>query len=73
MKLVKRCNDNVIARLIILHALYIRFALQKITSIIIFPLTQKEHQKYLELFEGSSISKGTVTSVPAADKKIIRR
>ena len=30
MKLVKRCNDNVIALLIILLALHVRFAFQKI-------------------------------------------
>ena len=69
MKLVKRCNDNVIALLIILSTLNIRFALEKISFAIISPLAQKEHQKYVELYKGPSIPKGTVTSFTAAHKK----
>ena len=35
MKLVKRCNDNVIALSIILPALAVRFAFQKIQFVIV--------------------------------------
>ncbi|MHB9098636.1 MAG: hypothetical protein ACYC5X_12535 [Syntrophales bacterium] len=46
MELVKRCNDPVIALLIILPALYVRFALQKINRATISPSTPKENQSY---------------------------
>ena len=67
MKLVKRCNDNVIALLIILLALAVRFAFQKITFTIGSTPLQKEHQKYQECTEGPSIPKGEVISFTAAD------
>ena len=67
MKLVKRCNDNVIALLIILPALAVRFAFQKIQFIIVSTLLQKELQKYQECIEGPSIAKGEVTPFTAAD------
>ena len=69
MKLVKRCNDNVISILIILHALHIRLALQKIIFAIISTLAQKEHRKYGKLYNGPSTPKGELTSFAAADKK----
>ena len=58
MKLVKRCNDNVIALSIILVALAVRFAFQKTTFTIDSTPLQKEHQKYQECIEGPSIPKG---------------
>lgn len=58
MKLVKRCNDNVIALLIILPALAVRFAFQKIHFGIVSTPLQKEHRKYQECIEGPSIPKG---------------
>jgi len=64
MNLVKRCNDNVIALLIILPALAVRFAFQKIQFIIVSTLLQKERQKSTE---GPSIPKGDVISFTAAD------
>ena len=67
MKFVKRCNDNVIALLIILLALYILFTFQKITFIIGSTPLQKEQQKYQECAEGPSISKGEVISFTTAD------
>jgi hypothetical protein len=67
MKLVKRCNDNVIALLIILLARYIFFAFQKITFIIGLTPLQKEQQKYQKFTEGPSILKGEAISFTAAD------
>jgi len=70
MKLVKRCNDNVIALLIILPALMaVRFTFQKIQFVIVSTPLQEKHQKYQECTEGPSIPKGRVTSSTAADKK----
>ena len=70
MKLVKRCNDNVIALLIILPALMaVRFTFQKIQFVIVSNSLQKERQKYHRCTEGPSIPKGTVTSFTATDKK----
>ena len=45
MKRVKRCNDDVVALLIILPAPYLRFTFQKIQFIIVFARLQKERQK----------------------------
>ena len=67
MKLVKRCNDNVIALSIFLVALAVRFAFQKTTFTIGSTPLQKEHQKYQECIEGPSIAKGEVTPFTAAD------
>ncbi len=67
MKLVKRCNDNVIALLIILPALAVCFAFQKIQFFIVSTPLRKEHQKYQKCTEGPSIPKGKVTSFTAAD------
>jgi hypothetical protein len=67
MKLVKRCNDNVIALLIILPALAVRFSFQKITFTIGSTPLQKERQKYQKCTEGPSIPKGEVPSFTAAD------
>lgn len=67
MKLVKRCNDNVIALLIILPALAVRFAVQKIQFFIVSPPLQKEHRRYQKCTEGPSIAKGEVTPFTAAD------
>jgi hypothetical protein len=69
MKLVKRCNDNVLALLIILPALAVRFAFQKIPFIIGSTPMQKKQQKFQECTEGPSIPKGEVTSFTAADNK----
>jgi hypothetical protein len=73
MKLVKRCSDNVIALLIVLLSLYIRFSLQKIIFIVGPTPRQKEQQKYGKYAQGPSIPKGEMTSFTAADNKIIRR
>jgi hypothetical protein len=70
MKLVKRCNDNVIALLIILPALTaVRFAFQKVQFVILSRPPQEELQKYQECTEGPSTPKGEVTSFAAAEKK----
>ena len=67
MILAKRCNDNVIALLIVLVALAVRFTFQKIQFVIISTPLQKEHQEYQKCTEGPSISKGEVTSFTATD------
>ena len=68
MKLVKRCNDPVIALLIILLALGVRFAFQKISCVIISTSIQKEDQTYPACIESPSILKGEEIFT-AADKK----
>jgi hypothetical protein len=61
MILVKRCHDNVVALLIILSALDISLALQKITLVISFISVKQAHKKRPKLTEGPSIPKGKVT------------
>jgi hypothetical protein len=70
MILVKRCDDNVIALLIILPALAAPFVFQKIKFVIRSTPVQKAHQKHPEFTEGPSIPKGEGTSFTAADKKL---
>jgi hypothetical protein len=67
MKIVKRCNDNVIALLIILPALCIRFAFQKIQFAAVSVSPPKECRKYPACVEGPSIPKGKSISFTAAD------
>ncbi len=67
MILVKRCHDNVIALSIILVALDIRLALQKLMLVINTTSVQQAQQKHQESTEGPSIPKGEVTSFTAAD------
>jgi hypothetical protein len=68
MKLVKRCNDNVIALLIILPALMaVRFTFQKIQFFIVSNPLQEKRQEYQECTEGPSIPKGKAISFTAAD------
>ena len=69
MELIKRCNDPVIALLIILLALDVRFAFQKINCVIISPPVQKENQTYLAFTESPSTLKGEATFKEADKKK----
>ena len=68
MKLVKRCNDPVIALLIVLLAFGVRFTFQKINCVIISTPVQKENQTYLAFTESPSILKGE--EIFTADKKL---
>ncbi len=72
MILVKRCHDNVISLSIILVALDIRLALQKLILVINTTSIQQAHQKHQESTDGPSIPEGKVSSSRCA-AKIIRR
>ncbi len=59
MKLVKRCNDRVIALLIILAALVGRLTLQKTRFVIASISPEKVHQKHQGFTEGPSTRRGS--------------
>ena len=58
MKLVKRCNDPIIALLIILLTFDVRLALQKINRFILTTSVPKESQTYVAFIESPSIPEG---------------
>ena len=68
MELIKRCNEPVIALLIIFLAFDVRFAFLKINCVIISTPVQKENQTYLAFTESPSTLKGEAT-FKEADKK----
>jgi hypothetical protein len=69
MKLIKRCNDPIIAPLIILPTFDVSFAFQTINCVV-SPSTPvpKENQTYLAFTKSPSTLKGEATFIDA-DKK----